>query len=103
MECRTRWSTWSLASADTAVSVSFTPRGGGYYTLQLFGRDGAGRAVRVASEALCLCGWSWMPPGRPPTELAVETDSTDTLVGATATIRFEIAVRVSRCVGDGRA
>ena len=48
--------TWSLASADTAVSVSFTPRGGGYYTLQLFGRDGAGRARRALRLAA--------PPGR---------------------------------------
>ncbi len=81
--------TWSVVSADTAISVSFTPRGGGYYTLQLSGRDSSGRVVESRLRRFAYGGsWLALVEG-PPTRLAVETDSIDHAVGATAAIRFE--------------
>lgn len=91
---RGRWipdtvATWPVISADTAITLSFTPRGGGYYTLQLLSRDSAGRTVESRLRRFVFGGPSWMPAEGPPTRLAVEADSAYHPVGATATVRFE--------------
>ncbi|HEX6315739.1 MAG TPA: alpha-2-macroglobulin family protein, partial [Gemmatimonadaceae bacterium] len=81
--------TWSLASADTAISLSFTPRGGGYYTLQLLSRDRQGRPVESRIRRYVLGGGFRLPVEGPATRLAIEADSLSHAVGATAAIRFE--------------
>lgn len=91
---RGRWisdtvATWPVVSADTAITLAFTPRGGGYYTLQLLSRDSAGRAVESRLRRFVFGGSSWRPAEGPPTRLAIEADSAYHPMGATATVRFE--------------
>ena len=81
--------TWPVVSADTAISLSFTPRGGGYYTLQLTGRDRAGRAVESRIRRFVVGGRFRMPNDWPPTRLALHVDSGSHPVGGTATVRLD--------------
>ena len=91
---RGRWipdtlNTWSVVSADTAVSVSFTPRAGGYYTLQLFNRDRDGRPVESRVRRFAWGGASRFPVDGPPTQLALDADTASHALGTTASIRFD--------------
>jgi uncharacterized protein YfaS (alpha-2-macroglobulin family) len=81
--------TWPVVSADSAVTLSFTPRGGGYYTLQLTGRDSSGRAVTSHIRRFVVGGAAWLPNDWPATRLAVHADSANHPVGTTAAIRLE--------------
>lgn len=81
--------TWSVISADTAIALSFTPRGGGYYTLQLLSRDRQGRPVESRIRRYVYGGAFRVPADGPPVRLAMEPDTVTHAVGASAEVRFE--------------
>jgi uncharacterized protein YfaS (alpha-2-macroglobulin family) len=85
--------TWPVTSADTAVWVSFTPREGGYYTLQLQARDDRGRAVESRIRRFVLGGYA--PNNAPATRLSVQADTVQHHVGAPAMIRFDSPFEVA--------